>query len=38
MENDTKQCPWCYEPAEHGVWTPRHGWQICENLVITTYT
>jgi hypothetical protein len=26
-----KQCPWCYEPAEHGVWTPRHGWHdLCQ--------
>lgn len=25
------KCPWCYEPAEHGVWTPRHGWHdLCQ--------
>ena len=29
--HDMKHCPWCYEPAEHGVWTPRHGWiDLCQ--------
>jgi len=27
-----KKCPWCYEPAEHGVWTPKHGWiDLCQH-------
>jgi hypothetical protein len=31
MGNNTKHCPWCYEPAIAATWTPRYGWiDLCQ--------
>jgi len=25
-EASAGQCKWCYSPATHAAWSPRHGW------------